>query len=208
MAALPLQERRRVTQCAVAAILADGHVLPAEVRFLEHLHTALGLPQEEVYSALHRGSVEEDQPVRVTGAETAPDGRTGAKTSEVVRIDAARLERIRGETSAVSALLAGIFVEEEEARPAAPAPTPAVTVRFDGLDAAHAELLWVLVQRPLAWDEFEEQAKGAKLLPAGAIETINEWGFEMLGEPVIEEEDPVGVASHLAEQLAAMGAQA
>jgi hypothetical protein len=208
MVALPLQERRRVTQCAIAAILADGHVLPAEVRFLEHLHTALGLPQEDVYSALHRGSVEEDQPVRVAGAEVAPGGRAGSAAGEAVRIDAARLERIRGETSAVSALLAGIFVEEEEEKPTAPEANVTVAVRFDGLDTAHAELLWVLVQGPLAWDEFEEQARGAKLLPAGAIETINEWGFEMLGEPVIEEEDPVAVAAHLAQQLAAMGAGA
>ena len=208
MVALPLRERRRVTQCAVAAILADGHVLPAEVRFLEHLHTALGLPQEDVYSALHRGSVEEDQPIRVARAEVTPGGRTGSAAGEAVRIDAARLERIRGETSAVSALLAGIFVEEEEAKPTAPEMIVTVAVRFDGLDSAHAELLWVLVQRPLAWDEFEERAKGVKLLPAGAIETINEWGFEMLGEPVIEEEDPVAGAPHLAEQLAAMGAGA
>lgn len=208
MMALPLQERRRVTQCAVAAILADGHVLPAEVRFLEHLHTALGVPQEEVYSALHRGSVEEDQPVRVAGADVAPGGRAGSAAGEAVRIDAARLERIRGETSAVSALLAGIFVEEDEEKPTAPEATVTAGVRFDGLDTAHAELLWVLVQGPLAWDEFEEHARGAKLLPAGAIETINEWGFEMLGEPVIEEEDPVAVAAHLAQQLAAMGAEA
>lgn len=208
MVALPLRERRRVTQSAVAAILADGRVLPAEVRFLEHLHTALGLPHEDVYSALHRGSVEEDQPVRVAGQEVAPGARAGAAAGEAVRIDVARLERIRGETSAVSALLAAIFVEEEEAKPTAPAPTVAVAVRFDGLDTAHAELLWVLVQRPLAWDEFEEQARGVKLLPAGAIETINEWGFEMLGEPVIEEEDPVAVASHLADRLAALGAGA
>ena len=208
MVALPLEQRRRVTQCAVAAILADGHVLPAEVRFLEHLHTALGLPQEDVYSALHRGSVEEDQPVRPREAELPHGGRAGSTAGEAVRIDAARLARIRGETSAVSALLAGIFVEEEEAKATTPEVTVRVAVRFDGLDTAHAELLWILVQRPLAWDEFEEQARGAKLLPAGAIETINEWGFEMLGEPVIEEEDPVAVAAHLTEQLAAMGAEA
>ena len=108
----------------------------------------------------------------------------------------------------MSALLAGIFVEDEEAKPTAPEPTVTAAVRFDGLDRSHAELLWVLVQGPLAWDEFEEQARGARLLPTGAIETINEWGFEMLGESVIEEDDPVAVASHLAGQLAAMGAGA
>jgi tellurite resistance protein len=206
MVGLPLRERRRVIRSVVAAILADGRVLPAEVRFLEHLHAALGLPQEDVYSALHRGSVEEDL-LRPVGDEDAPRVRSGPSPGKAVRIDAARLERIRGETSAVSSLLAGIFVENEEAEAPAP-PAPTAVARFDGLDTAHAELLWVLLRRPLAWDEFDELARASRLLPAGAIETINEWGFEMLGEPVIEEEDPVAVASHVAEQLAAMGAGA
>jgi tellurite resistance protein len=200
MVALPLRERRRVTQAAVSAVLADGHVLPAEVRFLEHLHTALGLPQEDVYSALHRGSVEEEQP-RNTGASGGANPQAAA---EAVRIDAARLARIRGETSAVSELLAGIFVEEEEDR--RQVVQSIASARFKGLDAAHAELLWVLVERPLPWDEFETHARGAKLLPTGAIETINEWGFEVLGEPVVEEEDPVGVPAHLVEQLTSLGA--
>src|SRR3546814_10070430 len=51
------------------------------------------------------------------------------------------------------------------------------TTLFRSLDLAHGELLWILVQRPLAWEEFEVRARAAKLLPTGAIETINEWGF-------------------------------
>jgi hypothetical protein len=202
LVALPLSERRRITQSAVSAVLSDGRVLPAEVRFLEGLHTALGLPQEEVYSALHRCPVEEDEPVRV-----APEQRSGGvpiARPEAIRIDAARLARIRGETSAVSELLAGIFVEEAEERKAVTQPVE--SARFKGLDAAHGELLWALVERPLPWDEFETRARGAKLLPSGAIETINEWGFEVLGEPVVEEEDPVGVAVHLVEQVTSFGA--
>lgn len=200
MVALPLRERRRVTQAAVSAVLADGHVLPAEVRFLEHLHTALGLPQEDVYSALHRGSVEEEQP-RNPGDG---GGRDPQAAADAVLIDIARLARIRGETSAVSELLAGIFVEEEEER--RPLIHQAASARFKGLDASHGELLWVLVERPLPWDEFEAQARSAKLLPTGALDTINEWGFEVLGEPVVEEDDPVGVAAHLVEQLTSLGA--
>lgn len=205
LVALPIGERRRVMQCAVSAVLADGRVLPAEVRFLEHLHTALGLPQEDVYAALHRGGTVEDDRT-VVGQAGA--GGVPASAAEAVRIDAARLARIRGETTAVSALLAGIFVEETEEAQTAVATIVAGAARFEGLDTAHGELLWALVQRPMPWDAFEEQARGAKLLPAGAIETINEWGFEVLGEPVVEEEDPVAVAGHLVEQVTALAAAA
>jgi hypothetical protein len=209
MIALPLPERRRVMQSAVSAVLADGHVLPAEVRFLEHLHTALGIPQEEVYSALHRGgSVEEDRLEAVRGKQAGNGDTPDEHGRSAIRIDSARLERIRGETSAVSALLADIFVDEvEETVPVVTAVSTGMG-RYDGLDAAHSELLWTLVQRPLPWDAFEKQARMAKLLPAGAIETINEWGFEVLGEPVIEEEDPVAVVGHLSDQLVTLASAA
>jgi hypothetical protein len=47
-----------------------------------------------------------------------------------------------------------------------------------------------------------------RLLPEGAIETINEWGFETLDEPVIEMEELVYVHEHLVDQLRSMGEQA
>jgi hypothetical protein len=207
LAALPVAQRRRVTQAAISAVLADGHVLPAEVRFLEGLHTALGLPQDEVYSALHRSTVLTDEPLPV-GEEGAGKPAFASPGGGGLTIDAARLARIRGETTAVSQLLATIFVEEEAPAPiAAPAATQ-VPVRFEGLDGAHGELLWTLVQGPLAWEAFEEQARSAKLLPAGAVETINEWGFEVLGEPVLEEDDPISVAEHLIGQLSGLGGRA
>ena len=47
-----------------------------------------------------------------------------------------------------------------------------------------------------------------RLLPEGAIETINEWGFETLDEAVIEMEDLVYVHEHLVDRLRSMGEQA
>lgn len=209
LTSLPETHRRRITQSAVSAVLADGRVLPAEVRFLEGLHSALGLPPENVYSALHRAAVRDDEPVVVAEEERLPGvplPRTAKEGDAVIALDDARLARIRGETLAVSELLAEIFVDEEV--PASPHPSRDAAVaacRFEGLDEAHGELLWVVVQEPLGWEAFDQHARGARLLPAGAVETINEWGFEIFEEPVLEEDDPISVYEHLVERLVEMG---
>lgn len=192
--ALSEERRRRIVQSAISAVLADGHVLPSEVRFLEGLYRALGLPNEDVYAQLHRGSVEFDEPVSVAPA-VAASGIPIPPESPSVVVDVERLERIRRETSQVSSLLATIFIEDAE--PAAPASRAADTGRFPDLDAAHGDLLALLLSAPMERAEFEEAARERRLLPAGAIETINDWSFERFEEPVLDDEDMIIVVAHL-----------
>jgi hypothetical protein len=206
---LPLKQRQAITQSAISAVLADGRVLSAEVRFLEKLYKSLGLPQGEVYATLHRGAVQVDEPVVVateswTAGVPIPPERPAAP--QAVAIDEARLARVRLETSQVSTLLAGIFTEEETATaPATLAAGSAPTSRFAGLEAGHAELLAAVVaDGAMARAAFEQQAKALRLLPDGAIETINEWAFETFDEPVLEGDDELSTAPHLREQLNAM----
>ena len=194
----------------MAAILADGHAGPDEVKFLERLYRTLGFPIEGVYSTIHRGSVVIDEPVAVASEQRAPGvrippppGKAGPSTG--VKIDHARLERLRSETAAVSDLLAGIFVEE------APAPVPEQTVlapaegmagRFTGLDAAHAALLGRLLKGDgMDRSELDDFARDLRLLPDGAIERINDWGFDRFDEALIEEDERVTIPDHLREAL-------
>ncbi|MEO3998899.1 TerB N-terminal domain-containing protein [Mesorhizobium sp. CAU 1732] len=207
--------RDRVIRSATSAILADGHAGPDEVKFLERLYKSLGLPVEDVYSVLHRGSVVVDEPVSVVPEQrssgTPIPPRPSAKSGAGLQIDQARLARIRSETSAVSELLAGIFVEEEPA-PVPPAPVHDENAqngnrRFEGLDAAHAGLLSkLLTAGEMERADFEEAARGFRLLPDGAIETINDWGFERFDEPLIEGDDTISIVEHVKTEL--QGAEA
>lgn len=208
LAKLPEATRRQVAQSAIAAILADGHASPGEVRFLERLYKALGYSKDDVYAALHRGSVVVDEPVvvapEVPTVGTPIPKKPTAPAEPVIRIDEARLQRLRQETSAVSALLAGIFVEEEP--PSPPPAQPNVVAKsiaaFQGLDAAHGDLLLVVLDvGSLDRGSFEARARSLRLLPEGAIETINEWGFETFDEPILEGEDPISIADHLRAEL-------
>ncbi|MBP0615753.1 TerB N-terminal domain-containing protein [Jiella mangrovi] len=217
LAALPEMEKRRVTQSAISAVLADGHVSPAEVKFIEKLHKSLGYPVEHVYAALHRGTVVADELHVVAVAEPSrglpipapPDEQKPAKPE--ISIDHARLERIRNETVAVSSLLSDIFSEDI---PDEPAETPheyqdqhqdAQVSPFAGLDEAHANLLKALVRwRRMSRKQFEACCRELKLLPDGAIETINEWGFDRFDETVLEDDGDLVVVDHLLPELQTM----
>ena len=60
------------------------------------------------------------------------------------------------------------------------------------LDPNHAEILRFLAQRA-TWPriEFEQIVAKTGLMPAGAIEKINDAAFECCDEPLIEGDDPL-----------------
>lgn len=198
---LPDCEKQLVLTSVVNAIVADQRVTPAEVRFLEGLYKALGMPQDEVYTRLHAGaSAVVPQPER--SASGQPRNQTGA-------IDSDRLARIRQETSAVSTMLASIFREEEPEAVAAAVANPAtVKHAFPGLDAAHTFILLRLTAEPFEADAFEALCRENRLLPGGAIETINDWAFDTLDDVAVEDDDVICIQPHLIEAIKQMSVAA
>lgn len=211
LADVPQASKAALVASAIEAVLADGRVLPDEVRFLEALHAALGLPVNSLYSALHRTG-EDHGPVEVL--RSAPEHSVPLPADEKragVSIDTSRLERIRGETTQVSAMLAAIFVEDEpDPQPAAVIPSRPEAARsaFEGLDAAHSDLLARLMSAPLLRSEFDAAAAALRLMPEGAIETLNDWGFDRFGEPVVEDDENVSVVPEILDQLQPIGVPA
>ena len=196
---LPEMQRQAALTSAVRAVLADQRITPSEVRFLEGLYKALGLPQDEVYSRLHSGEIVTKPASKSALPATQGSGRQASATE----IDHEKLARLKEETSAVSSMLASIFKEDE-----APAKTsdekPTVGAEFVGLDAAHSSLLIRLTEAPMESDAFEAICRNHKLLPSGAIETINDWAFDALDDFVIEEGELICIQEHLIEPIKAM----
>ncbi|WP_439548909.1 TerB N-terminal domain-containing protein [Falsiroseomonas sp.] len=204
-AALPEAERRVIAAAAVSAILADGVASPREVAFLERVHRSLGLPVEAVHATLHKGAGPRPKP-----SATVPAAASAAGANPVLGLDAERMERIRQETTAVSALLSDIFSDDDEETPiAAPASDPEERPAFEGLDAAHGRLLLALLATGrISAEDFEREAKASRLMPEGAAETINDWGFDRFGEPVIELDDGgAAVPDHLLDELRKAGGE-
>ncbi|ABQ71597.1 protein of unknown function DUF805 (plasmid) [Rhizorhabdus wittichii RW1] len=191
---LPEEEKDFVLSSAVHAILADQRVTPAEVRFLESLYKALGRPQDDVYTRLHAGSTQ-GQPRHKSSGQSVGSS-----------VDVERLARLQEETASVSAMLAGIF-REDEPEVATPSSPPAVVGEvplFDGLDIAHGRVLHGLAQEPLEAEAFETLCRDNRLLPGGAIETINDWAFDIFDDLAIEDDDLVSIQPHLVQTIQSM----
>lgn len=191
--ALPDAEKDRVLTTAVRAILADQRVLPSEVRFLEGLYKSLGKSQDEVYARLHAGV-------------DIPRTQRAGRNKPTHAIDGERLERLRQETTAVSTMLSNIFREEEVGSTQPAAQTQPNERSLPGLDAAHSHVLLQLAEQPVEAENFDTLCRTQRLLPDGAIETINDWAFDALDDIAIECEDIVSIQPHLIDKIRSMAA--
>jgi hypothetical protein len=107
-------------------------------------------------------------------------------------LDEERVRQIRAETERVMSVLQSVFQEEED-EPAAPTP-PGEQGRFTGLDTLHTELVdFLALQLEVPRPEFDRKAIAGGLLPDGALETINEWAYDHLGDALIEDGDPLTI---------------
>ncbi len=101
-------------------------------------------------------------------------------------IDLARLSALERDTAAVSSLLSDIFSEG----PPSISPKPALPRKQDiGLDERHAALLSALITgSPMPRSQFEEMSRQKGMMPSGAIETLNDWSFDYVGDVAMFEE--------------------
>ena len=189
-------ERELCAWSATVAAGAAGDVGKPQVALLEAIHDALEVPRGILYAGLHAGigaaTTAADEPVLVSEeVSEVLHPIPSPPVAEPVDLVAERLARIRAETERVSSMLADIFVEDE---PQAQAPNAAGDGPFAGLEPLHAALLERLLSRP-EWPraEFDAAASEAALMPGGAMETINEWAFDHLGDAILEDGDVVVV---------------
>lgn len=189
----PLEQNAKETVAAFMATLAqaDGMVSPAEMRFLEKVYKALGVEPKRVFSDVH--AVSAGAPAKTSAPE-----RTGFK------LDAQRIAELQKDTERVSALLAGIFKEDE-----VPAPIPVAEEppglsepSLMGLDAPHTAFLRLLLSRP-QWSrsELEDAAADLDLMLDGALEQVNEASFDTYDLPFTDGEDPVDVNAEVVEKI-------
>lgn len=177
---------------------ADGSVSPAELKMLEKAYAALGLDPKRVITDVHAASTQ-------TPSMLASPARAKAAG---LALDVSKIAALQEESSAVSALLASIFVDEAAAPPEPVAtlaePVEASDVTLMGLDVAHTAFARMLLSRP-TWtsSELEGLAADLELMLSGALERINDASFDAYGLPFIEGEDPAEVNTEILEKLEA-----
>ena len=115
------------------------------------------------------------------------------------RLDSARISSIREETERVSLVLGAIFsvdADEEEVT------TQVNSTMLAGLDKKHSGLVRVIVTRQ-HWSkgDFAELVACHDLLVAGALETVNEWSFQVHDEVLLDEYDGYDVTPEIADTI-------
>ena len=199
--------RSALGQLAVVAAGADGTIDPEEIRTIEKLYTAMGLERESVYTDLH-ALTSRPEPITVRPADLTPrefaiPSPPPEKPTGTVALDAARVSAVMADTVRVSQVLGDIFADDEDDDDeVVDDSVSAADDRFGGLDAPHRAVASVLITRQ-QWTEEEVAALADEhqLMVAGALETINEWAFESLGDTLIEQYDGYEISGDLAQEL-------
>ena len=191
-------QEENLRRAVVSVTHADGAVAAAEVAGVERIYRALGLDAAHVYSDLHAGGAL-DEPVRVRDADPAPQAEAIPSERRASRLDAERIAAIRADTARASAVLGQIFAAEPEATasPAAEAPQA-----LPGLDQRLTALLRELIGSA-RWSEaeFSDLVQRHGLMPAGALEALNEWAWDCYEEGLIEEYDGYEISTMLIERI-------
>ena len=197
---------------------ADGYISPEEVKVVGRIYTLLGLNSDQLHSDLHAlASGPATRPVTVIPSDKPighpiprPPEAAIVPTDAGLTLDKQRIAEVMASTREVTQLLTEIF--DGPIGQGAEEPDPVeITIDdeqatsesgLDGLDSLHAELVRYLAQRRI-WsrEEFEQTAGELGLMPAGAIETINDAAFERCDEPLLEGDDPLEVNDEALKEL-------
>jgi len=197
---LGIKEKAAVSKILIGVALSDGKIDPDEIKQLEKIYTLLGLDKSLVTGDIHNFTTGK---ATSASAQSTPKTTTGAGTSAGFQLDESVLAIHESQTKDVQNMLSGIFADEESIEET-PASEEYDTDKEDiGIDAQHYALYESLINRD-RWsrDEMDELCKKLGLMTSGAIETINDWSFEKVDAPVLEEEaDAVYVDQEIVEEL-------
>jgi uncharacterized tellurite resistance protein B-like protein len=215
---LTLDQRRLVGKFLVGIAAADNRLAPEEVRALRRAYGELGLPASELDLLL--GSV---------STRTAPAPGPDLAV-QAFRLDMTRVNSIIAETAKVKEFLKDALGEDAEGdtseeigplshrsaaiEPASPMnghstavesrPENRVDARFHGLStryvafAAHA-----MGQKQWTRSALDAIARQSGLMLAGALDVINEWAYDTLGDALlVDGEDQILVQRDLVQSEA------
>lgn len=187
-------QRSYVAEFLTAVAAADGRISPAEVKTLTKIYRLLELDPTLIPTTNMPAPATE--PIVVRPAQPEPGYAIPRRTAApIIQLDEAAIAAKLAETARVGALLGSIFAEEETPPAATPLPAAAPVA---GLDGQHSGLVRELATaEQISRAQFEQVAARWKLLPDGALDRINETAYELVGEPLLDGDDPIRIDRNL-----------
>lgn len=201
-------EKTAISRILISIAHVDGRIDPREIKQIEKLYTSLGLDKDQVTNDIHTLATAY-QPVTVARRDpdnsfSIPAAPVPTETKQGFQLNE-ELIRIRvEETRQVKGVLENIFADDShEAEINIPAlvsnlPTNPLHV----LDDAHQRFFHRIVGQE-TWErsKLHEICKEMGLMMDGAMETLNEWAFDNVNAPLIDDGDPVYVDVNLAKEI-------
>lgn len=197
---LGAKEKAAVSRILVGVALADGKIDAEEIKQLEKLYVLLGLDKSLVTGDIHNLTTGVD--IRKA---TLPESSLehGKEVPRAFRLDESVLAIHESQTKDVQSMLGAIFVDEELVEEDARVEEIQTEQEDMGIDAQHYSLYENLINKD-RWprEEMDDLCKKLGLMTSGAIEAINNWSFDRVDAPVLEEEvDAVYVDQDIVEEL-------
>lgn len=226
LAAGKIADRTTVADVAFETVARTGELTLGDVTLLEKTYVRLGLPNERLAEKISERKIataesEETLPLVQKGVSIpgSPIPQIARKVSPPdtirVRLDDDKISKIREDTNRVSELLSQVFVMDEPGNDESDDPKVTNVLseiekgampkigKFAGLEPAHVKLLIALSGKgTVGQHEFAALARQHGLMPAGAMEAINDWSIDMFDEPLLDGDDSITIAQRLIDESA------
>ncbi len=178
-------EKTAVGEILIDVALADSRHDPNKIRELEKLYPLLGLDKSRVSLDIHS---------RITGENSSAGD---------VEFDNNSIAAHELQTKEVQSFLDDIFTDEERFDETDAPEKSESDQTVNGFDEQHYSLYKMLAaESKWSRDEFNSLCNQLGLMSNAAIEFINEWSFERVEAPVIEEAaDAIYIDQEIVEEL-------
>ncbi len=179
-----------IAEFLIALAAADGHVAPEEINILKKLYAVLELDHDSLYSAIHtqqthKSFISDDDAQQITSSREPLSNDTG------ISLNMDLIAHTLQQTEQVQSLLADVFEETSEIISPVHQSTQPSSQEIHclpHLDQNHSALFHQIAHLDhISLDEFTTLCKQLDVLPGGAIEALNTAAFEMVDEPLLEE---------------------
>lgn len=196
------KEKSAVSHILVGVALADGKIDPTEIKQLEKLYAALGLDKELVTSDIHTYSTLKSDIKSSNKRQNQQEPSIEKKDNAGFSLDEDILAIHESETEDVKNILGAIFVEEELEEQQEDKQTVPSSINSEGLDKSHQSLYERLIEKE-KWDRKEVMSlcQDYSLMLDGAIETINDWSYEKVDAPVLDDDSDIYVDLEIVQEL-------
>lgn len=185
-----------VRKMLISVALSDGKIDPNEIKEIEKLYTTLGLDKSAVPADIHALSSRKNG-LEVSTAKSSP---TLSNKKEVFELDENILRTHETETRAAQDILNKIFKDAEEVE-------AKIEVNIEQGLTQKALSIYKRISHREKIDraEFEKICSEYDFFVDVVIDSINEWSFEKLNAPVLEDDTDILIDREIAEELKELG---